>query len=337
VVQAIVDNFSRTFMPALLGGTKITIHDDRNEGYTYDVDAYEPPDLTDVMEFDSEADGRAYHCRAGIMEKTSERWSGLWLCFGHRVLRIERCPLDQLLHARIFARIDLSTSWKDCLSTHKNGLATYESELYTDVLAKLASLLQLATEHFEELRLANLSAQFSSHASKIFAFNTGTGSHGPGSYVKGVPGNETSKQDPEKKPRPRLNSNGEGTNDQKEVDATAPAVLVRYIHFGDDRYIYRGYRDPAESCYKIELNLDHKTIQEMVKSPLQALPNWQLICTALAEMAEDGTETIKKNCPALAVEYADEWKGGEPSMLLLQRQILSYLSKVRPAIKEPKR
>jgi hypothetical protein len=129
------------------------------------IEDMDPGRLDDVIEYDSEIDGRRYHAYGGLMTQRSVVYNRAFIGFAYRFVE-ETTELVKGLstaHLQIF----LDEAWKECLGTHKNRLEIGREELFEDIRARAKDWLAAAAQKAEALQLTNLALELEEYLSRM--------------------------------------------------------------------------------------------------------------------------------------------------------------------------
>ena len=170
--EKMVRDFGQVFAPALRKGTKITIHHHLAGNYpaghknkeSFVVEPFTPVDLTDVIKIKGKvltASGPLlWKGRAGLSESLPERFNGVHIAFGHRVIELTRDAFQGRSAPTLYVEVQLDdwTPWKHQLSEHKDRVVRYRDELIESIHEEIKALLDKAEQQAQSLALDVMTA-----------------------------------------------------------------------------------------------------------------------------------------------------------------------------------
>lgn len=157
---ALVAELQRRYWPGLIAGRSITIEDYRKRpATTTEVQPLSPPNWSDHISFESEANGRRYRATLGILTDDVGAYGGLFIGFLFRNICVEKVLPTRAFPARVHGQIELSGDWRHQLSNYKDELIEDKEALLLDIETKAKSLFDLADEYVEDMRLEKIASE----------------------------------------------------------------------------------------------------------------------------------------------------------------------------------
>jgi hypothetical protein len=154
------------FSPALRRGTEISVHHHLVSGghQVLDVEPFSPADLTDEIKIGGTINSRGilrWTGRAGLSASLTERFNGVHISFGHRVIETTREPFMGESAPTLYVEValDETTPWKHELSEHKDKVVgRHRKELMNSIHAEINELLKASVQQASYLALKTMTA-----------------------------------------------------------------------------------------------------------------------------------------------------------------------------------
>jgi hypothetical protein len=151
------------YAPGIWGNREIFV---RREGQAWvSIEDMDPGPLTDVIEYESEIEGMAYHVYGGLMVNRNVVYNRTFIGYAYRFVEetTELFKGISTAHLQVF----LGDEWKDCLGTHKNRLDRHREELFEDIRARAKEWLERAARKAEALQLQSLALELEDYLTKM--------------------------------------------------------------------------------------------------------------------------------------------------------------------------
>jgi len=162
------------YTPGIWDGREIFV---RREGQEWAViEDMDPGPLSDVIEYDGEIDGKAYHVYGGLMTHRNVVYNRTFIGYAYRFVEdtTELFKGISTAHLQVF----LGEEWKECLGTHKNRLELKRDELFEDIRSRAKEWLAAAERKAEALQLTSLALELEEYLERM-AEPTGTDAVAP--------------------------------------------------------------------------------------------------------------------------------------------------------------
>jgi len=129
------------------------------------IEDMDPGPLSDVIEYDGEIEGLAYHVYGGLMTQRSVVYNRTFIGYSYRFVEetTELFKGISTAHLQVF----LGEAWKECLGTHKNRLELKREELFEDIRSRAKDWLAAAEQKAEALQLTSLALELEEYLSKM--------------------------------------------------------------------------------------------------------------------------------------------------------------------------
>jgi anti-sigma regulatory factor (Ser/Thr protein kinase) len=163
--EKLARELGQVFAPALRAGTNIRVYHRLKDGHkqVLDVEPFNPPDLTQEItitgEIDTPRGPLKWTGRAGLSASLTERFNGVHIAFGHRVIETTREPFHGESAPTLYAEIALddTTPWKHQLSEHKDKVVgKYRGELILSIYRQIEALLKQSANQASYLALKEM-------------------------------------------------------------------------------------------------------------------------------------------------------------------------------------
>jgi hypothetical protein len=163
--EGLARDLGQVFSPALRRGVEISVHHYlAGGGYQIvDVKPFSPADLTNEIEISGTITTRGtlrWTGRAGLSASLTERFNGVHISFGHRVIETTREPFAGESAPTLYVEValDETTPWKHALSEHKDKVVRYRKELINSIHAEIRELLKASSQQASYLALKMMTA-----------------------------------------------------------------------------------------------------------------------------------------------------------------------------------
>jgi hypothetical protein len=127
---------------------------------TMDVESFYPRGWSDIVKIKGNVGGKKYTAEVGILSEVVSNYSGIRVCYGHRVVEKKTKLFGDAIPARIFGYVMLDTSWKGHLSKNKTEIIDAE-DLEQDLAHRLENLFKMARKFEEDLIIEGLNVHLS--------------------------------------------------------------------------------------------------------------------------------------------------------------------------------
>src|SRR5262245_27825909 len=111
----------------------------------------------------------SYKCRAGLMVPTVLRYNGFFYGFTHRILEKTRDPFRDGDSSLLYAAVQLSADWRECIADHKHAVVRYREELAQDLYEHCKDLIERGREFEHELHVEELELRLQSMINRMMS------------------------------------------------------------------------------------------------------------------------------------------------------------------------
>jgi len=151
------------YTPGIWKGREIFL---RREGQPWLViEDMDPGPLADVIEYEGEVDGLAYHVYGGLMLHRSVVYNRTFIGYAYRFIEDTTEIFKGVSTAHL--QVYLGEAWKECLGTHKNRLERKREELFDDIRSRAKDWLALAEQRSEALQLRSLALELEEYLERM--------------------------------------------------------------------------------------------------------------------------------------------------------------------------
>jgi len=156
----------QSFSPAIRDGVKIRVYHRLKNGKKQDisVEPYTPADMTKEIAISGEVKTKhgalRWTGRAGLSASLTERYNGVHIGFGHRIIETTREPFYGESAPTLYVEVtlDKTTPWKYALAEHKDKVVRHRDELMTSIHEQIKELLRESAEQASYLKLEGMTA-----------------------------------------------------------------------------------------------------------------------------------------------------------------------------------
>jgi hypothetical protein len=172
--ESLARELGQVFSPALRRGVQISVHHHlKNQGHqVLDVEPFSPADLTDEIKISGTINSKGilrWSGRAGLSASLTERFNGVHISFGHRVIETTREPFMGESAPTLYVEValDETTPWKHELSEHKDKVVgRHRKELMNSIHAEIRELLKASSQQASYLALKMMTAPIETQLTK---------------------------------------------------------------------------------------------------------------------------------------------------------------------------
>jgi len=129
------------------------------------VEDMDPGPLDDVLEYQSEIDGRPYHVYGGLMRHRNVVYNRAFIGFSYRFVEETTELVKGLSTAHL--QVYLGEAWRECLGTHKNRLERGREELFEDIRSRAKEWMDAAARKAEALQLRSLALELEDYLKRM--------------------------------------------------------------------------------------------------------------------------------------------------------------------------
>lgn len=166
--EKLARDLGQVFAPAMRAGVQITVaHRLKRTGQeqVINVEPFDPPDMTDEITITGTVESKKHGTlrwtgRAGLSASLTERYNGVHIAFGHRVIETTREPFYGESAPTLYCEVQLddTTPWKHSLSEHKDKVVHNRADLVKDIYGQIRELLEKSSEEAAYVALQGMTA-----------------------------------------------------------------------------------------------------------------------------------------------------------------------------------
>lgn len=280
--------------------------------------------------FVGEVAGRTYTGYARVLCSYSQTKSGVHIAFGDRVIQRLTTLNGEALPPKFYAVVRLARGWHDCLSTNKNEVVDYRSELEAELWQKLKDWIEAVEQIMGEARIHDIESFLSSCTKQIFKDNEANTHRKGAEIVKLHPDHEgkANIHKPVVVNRHVAEDGGEGGAEKKEIKESG--LGYRFIDLGCEVAVRVA---PAQGKLVVELNKELWPIKNAVKSPFQIAAIWPLVSFGLASSLCRDLRLLDQMIPTWEKMFEVEADSVD-AMQVLEQKLLVFFLNQQPKVKE---
>jgi hypothetical protein len=287
-VQAMLDDLSMIFTPALLTGRSIRIvlipRGGKRVRDEYLV-PFVPQSLERQWQITGNVDGMAWEGTVGVAPDLHTRFATVSIGYGHRVIERTTDPFGSSGVSTVFAEVRLSPAWRTSLSPAKDAVVHNREALIASIRSEIADVVASAREREDNLRTSLLAKDVGRLVSQTLVQPARrpkpdkperTDEAVPQPVTDdGTKGHEKPDKPSGRKPKKRVHTDAIPDPDGRTLtlggdrDGQAAAQTIHVLFVAGDRIDGRlAIAKPVGTTFQVEISEDHPNVVEhSVSSP----------------------------------------------------------------------